>query len=108
TGFAEIKEQFTVVKSFVIDLSTKRTEIEELSYKKEPGQLSIFIKPKKGQFVPTDVTFRTSNFPFDLLVLIGIDSLEKLGDIYSQNTELFFETPQLNIDFRPSNENYAQ
>ncbi len=107
-GFELIKEQFDVVKSFVIDLSTKKVQIDELSYKKEAEQLSIFIKPKKGQFEPTDVTFRSSSFPFDLLVLIGIDSLDRLGEIYNLNTGLFFETPMLNIDFRASNESYAQ
>ncbi|HTL39622.1 MAG TPA: DHH family phosphoesterase [Methylomirabilota bacterium] len=107
-GFSQVKEEFDAVKSFVIDVSTKQVEIDELSYKKEAEQLSIFIKPKKGQFSQTDVTFRSSNFPFDLVILVGIDSLDRLGEIYSQNTELFFETTLLNIDFRISNENYAQ
>src|SRR5687767_13528513 len=33
-GFSGIKTSLNVAKSFVIDLSTKKTEIEELSYKK--------------------------------------------------------------------------
>ena len=108
SGFSEVQEHFEVVKSFVIDVSTKKVAMDELSYKKDLEQLSIFIKPKKGQFGPEDVTFRSSDFPFDLLVLVGIDSLDRLGEMYSQNTELFFETPILNVDFRASNENYAQ
>ena len=79
-----------------------------LSYKKETDRLSIFIKPKQSQFTPSDISFRTSNFPFDLIVCVGIGSLEQLGDFYNQNTELFFETPLINIDHRANNENYGQ
>jgi phosphoesterase RecJ-like protein len=108
TGFAAVRLDLDPVKSFVIDLSTKQTAIEELSYKKEDERLSIFIKPKRGSFGPEDVTFRSSSFPYDLLVLVGVDSLENLGEVYSRNTELFFETPILNIDFRATNESYGQ
>lgn len=95
-------------KSFVIDLSTKNAEVEELSYKKESERLSIFIKPKTGQFREKDVSVRTSDFPFDLVVCIGVSSLEDLGQTYSQNTALFFETPIVNLDHRLHNENYGQ
>lgn len=107
-GFDGIKEKFDTVKSFVIDISTKKTLIDELSYKKDIEKLSIFIKPKKGQFSSEDVSFRSSAFPYDLVILIGVDSLERLGEVYSQNTELFFETPVLNVDYKSTNESYAQ
>ncbi|OGE82465.1 MAG: hypothetical protein A3B10_00110 [Candidatus Doudnabacteria bacterium RIFCSPLOWO2_01_FULL_44_21] len=107
-GFREAREELDVTKSFVIDVSTKQTQIEELSYKKEVDKLSIFIKPKKGQFEKNDISFRSSNFPFDLLIMIGVDSLDRLGQLYNENTELFFETPILNIDFKATNENFGQ
>src|SRR3989344_230122 len=107
-GFREAREELDVTKSFVIDVSTKQTQIEELSYKKEVDKLSIFIKPKKGQFEKNDISFRSSNFPFDLLIMIGVDSLDRLVQLYNENTELFFETPILNIDFKATNENFGQ
>lgn len=97
-----------LTKSFVIDVSTNQTQLEELSYKKGEKQLSIFLKPVKGEFNPSDITFRSSTFPFDLLILIGVAGLEQLGEFYSQNSALFFETPILNLDFRAANENYGQ
>ncbi|MBX4186931.1 MAG: hypothetical protein KW802_01575 [Candidatus Doudnabacteria bacterium] len=104
----EIKNRVDLIKSFVIDISTKKSEVSELSYKKEPEKLSIFLKPNKGEFTAADVTFRSSNFPYELLLLVGISSPEQLGEFYSRNTELFFNVPIANIDFRASNENYAQ
>lgn len=107
-GMEEARTELNVTKSFVVDISTKRIQIEELSYKKEADKLSVFIKPKQGQFTSEDVSFRTSNFPFDAIVCVGIASLDSLGEFYVRNTDLFFETPIINIDRSPANENYGQ
>jgi nanoRNase/pAp phosphatase (c-di-AMP/oligoRNAs hydrolase) len=103
-----VVRQIDLHKNFVIDVSTQKTGLDELSYKSENDRLSIFLKPKSGQFSASDVSFRSSNFPFGLLILIGVPSLEILGEFYNQNAPLFFETPIVNIDFRATNENYGQ
>lgn len=107
-GIDEVTSRIDLTKSFVIDVSTRRVQLEELSYKKEPQQLSIFLKPIQGEFTASDIIFRSSTFPFDLLILIGVPNLEQLGEFYSQNSSLFFETPILNLDFKAGNENYGQ
>lgn len=105
---SEVVRRIDLTRSLVINVATKKTEVAELSYKKNPEQLSIFIKPVKGEFTPGDVTFDALSFPFELVILVGISNLEQLGEFYSQNAQLFFQTPLLNIDFRGSNENYGQ
>lgn len=107
-GFNEVLQSFDFVKNFVIDISTKRVAIEELSYKKEPDKLSIFLKPKAGQIDSADISFRSSTFPFELIMCIGVPSLDQLGNFYGANAELFFETPIVNIDHSSQNENYGQ
>lgn len=47
-------------KDFVISINLLGKEIEELSYEKEGENLKIYIKPKYGQFFPTDVSFETN------------------------------------------------
>ncbi len=103
-----VVSEVDLTKSFVIDVSTKKTPVAELSYKKESERLSIYLKPQKEEFSANDVSFRYSSFPYDLVILIGISSLEMLGEFYSKHTELFFDVPLVNIDFRGSNENYGQ
>ena len=103
-----ILTKIDLTKSLVVNLNTKKTQVAELSYKKTPEQLSIIIKPAAGEFVPADVTFDASSFPFELVVLLGVPSLEQLGEFYNQNAQLFFQTPVLNVDFKGSNENYGQ
>jgi len=107
-GIEEIKSEVDLTKSFVIDVATKRSGLAELSYKKEDERLSVFLKPVSGHLTPQDVTFRSSGFPYDLVVVLGIGSFEQLGDFYAHHTDLFFETPVANIDFRATNENYGQ
>lgn len=107
-GVSEIKDRIDTAKSFVIDVSSKRAEVAELSYQKTPDKLSIYLKPKSGEFETSDVSFRSSGFPYDLLIILGVESLDKLGSFYSNNTELFFETPIVNIDHKPANESYGQ
>jgi len=104
----EILKEVDLTKSFVVDVSTKRSPLAELTYKKEDDRLSIFLKPVSGSLSEQDITFRTSNFPYDLVVVLGVGSFEQLGNFYAHHTDLFFETPVVNIDFRGTNENYGQ
>ncbi len=104
----EFKEKIDLTKNFVVDISTKKSQLAELTYKKDQDKLSIYIKPKSGELTAADVSFRTSSFPYDLVILIGTSSPEHLGEFYTKHADLFFDVPLVNIDFRASNENYGQ
>jgi bifunctional oligoribonuclease and PAP phosphatase NrnA len=107
-GFDSIQTQLNVVKNFVIEVSTKRTELDELSYKKDADKLSIFLKPKNGEFRDADVSFANANFPYGLIIAVGVASLERLEHVYGTHAEMFFQTPVVNIDFRADNETFGQ
>lgn len=108
SGYQEILPSLSVNRSFVIDVSTKQTKLEELSYQQEQDKLSILLKPQTGQFNESDLSFRTQGYPFDLVITINLASLEHLGEFYAESAELFFETPIINIDRQAHNENYGQ
>jgi nanoRNase/pAp phosphatase (c-di-AMP/oligoRNAs hydrolase) len=93
--------------SMVIRVNTSETELEELSYKSEAGELKIFLKPKQGQFTASDVTTGSSEEPFDLIVILGAQSLEDLNGLYHSDPDLFFNTPKINIDLDGSNEYFG-
>lgn len=108
-NFQEIKKEPSVYQSFVISLSTDRAELSELSYETKPGRLDIFLKPKAGgKFSQSDVSFKSAQFPYDLIITVDAPSLDHLGEIYEKNTDLFFETPVVNLDHHPANEYYGQ
>ncbi len=107
-GFDQINSELTVTKNFIIEVSMKKTAVDELSYKKEQDRLLISLKPKAGEIQSSDITFNTANFPFDLIVTIGVLNFDQLGDFYSNNAELFFHVPIVNIDYRSQNELFGQ
>ncbi len=108
-GFINVETNLHVAKNFVIQVSTKRAQIDELSYRKEDDHLGIFIRPKEGaEFKESDVTFNTADYPFGAIVTIGITNLDMLGDFYTKNAEMFFQTPIVNVDYRAINESFGQ
>lgn len=104
----EIKQGIDAAQSFVISVKTESAELDELSYETNKDRIDIFLKPKQGKFSENDVSFRSARFPYDLIITLDTPSLEHLGELYEKNTDLFFETPVINIDHHPSNENYGE
>src|SRR6202042_3084276 len=43
----------------------------------------------------------------DLIIVLEAGSLENLGKIYEQHTDVFFETPKINIDNKANNEYFG-
>jgi nanoRNase/pAp phosphatase (c-di-AMP/oligoRNAs hydrolase) len=93
-----------------IKVSNKNAEPGELRYEKSSDGLTVFITPKgesPGTFTEQDVTVLPAVTNFDLVVIIGASNFEQLGKIYTDNTKLFFGTPNINLDINPSNEYYG-
>jgi len=108
SGFANIVTELEVNRGLVIEVSTKNAAVNELAYKKQPTVLEITVLPKSGQFAKDDVAVRAGAYPYGAVVVLGASTLDHLGDFYSRNTGLFFETPVVNIDTHGSNENFGQ
>lgn len=88
-----------------IKVSNRNTKPSELRYEKTDEGLTIFISPEAGmKFQESDVTVLPSASDFDLLIILGSMNFEQLGNLFSDNTKLFFETPHINIDTNPANE----
>lgn len=94
-------------KNFIIRLSTKEAAVSEISYHADPEALNIYVKPKSGSFRSEDVSFVAESSSFSLIIIIDSMSLESLGSLFEQNTELFFNTPKVNIDNHPGNQYFG-
>lgn len=92
-----------------IKIGNKNAQPGELRYEKTDSGLTVYISPKEGsgEFNEKDVTVLPSASNFDLVVIIGAQNFEQLGKIYTENTKLFFETPNINVDNSPNNEYYG-
>jgi len=106
-GSAFVQNQLTAGKSMVITVDTSQKKLEELSYQTAPEKISIYLKSQGPEFVPADLSFATEKFPVDLIITLEARSLEDLGELYEQHTDLFYETPKINIDNKSSNEYFG-
>jgi len=100
--------QSRTAENFVISINTTGKEISKMRYERNNGDLKIYLAINKGELRAEDVSFPTISQTPDLLVTIGVKSLADIGGFFEQNSRLFSETPVLNIDNHPSNENFGE
>ncbi len=91
----------------IISVDTSNAKLAELSYDSLPDKLQIFLSPKEGKFLPHDVTVHAGEFPFELIIVVGVQTPEQLGAVFTDNTELFYSLPRINIDIHPENQNFG-
>jgi nanoRNase/pAp phosphatase (c-di-AMP/oligoRNAs hydrolase) len=95
-------------QALIINVATTKAQLDELSYQTEADRVQIFLKAKgDGQFAPEDVTVSAAAENFDLIIILGAQTLDDLGELYQKNTDLFFNTPKINIDIDASNEYFG-
>jgi nanoRNase/pAp phosphatase (c-di-AMP/oligoRNAs hydrolase) len=97
----------SVSNALVIRVDTANAPLEELSYNTEPAEVQIFLKPKQGQFSLSDVQVEAGSAAHDLIITLGAQTLEDLGELYQAHSDTFFNTPKLNIDTAAGNEYYG-
>ena len=95
-------------KDFIISLDLSKTPLSKIKYNMEGNQINIIITPKGGGYTKEDVSFKDGGNKYDLIIVLDAGNLEHLGPIYDQNSELFFETPIINIDHHSSNNDFGQ
>jgi len=96
------------VKDFVISIKTAWAEVDKLRYNTEWDKLNIIITPKLWDLNEENVTFSKWIWKFDLIVCVDTWDLDYLWSIYTDNVEMFYETPVVNIDHHVTNTAFWQ
>jgi phosphoesterase RecJ-like protein len=109
-GQERIKKQAAVSRDFIIALDTRQVQVEKLGYKQRPkeNRMDIVVTAKEGRFTPEHVSFGPQASQFDLVIVLDSPDLERLGDFYDNNTEIFYEVPLINIDHHSSNDYFGK
>lgn len=103
-----IKHTFEQLQKLVVTIDIEKTGVSELSYDQKNGKLRIFVSPKEGALSGNNVKTAKTAFRYDLIITLDTPDLVSLGDLYHQHTDLFFDTPIINIDANAANERYGQ
>lgn len=107
-GFSEIKNNLDHLRKFVVSIDISKTKVSQIKYVVEKNQLNFILSPENGWFESSDVSSRAGDFRYDLIIIIGANDLESLGDIYDKNIEFFYKTPTINISCQASNEEFGE
>lgn len=103
-----IVREISGARDFVLSFDTSRNKIIRIREERSNSHFNLYVTPEKGSVDPRDFSFILAKYKYDLVIVIGCSDLEKLGNIYAKNADLFFEIPIVNIDYRSDNDNFGQ
>lgn len=83
------------------------SKISQVKYENTDAALKFFLTTQ-GIIDPKDIILKPSRFIYDLIISADSPDLESIGEIYNQNSELFFNTPILNIDYKSANDQFGE
>jgi len=95
------------LQKFTIKVDISKTKIDSLSYDIKDDWLYIHLNPKQGTISKKELRTAQSSFKYDLIITLNSPDLESLGDIFENNTDLFYRVPIINIDHQAGNEHYG-
>lgn len=98
----------TGAREFILAFNTTRNPIIGIRSAQEGEELRVYITPEHGIIDPRDFSFVPDHFKHDLAIIIGAADKESLGKTYTDNPDLFYELPIVNIDCHSNNERFAQ
>lgn len=107
-GVDKIKQKLEG-KNLTIILDIEES-IEKVSYDTRDDKVYLFIQPKNGFSPPPPekIKYSYSGSQADLLILVGISSLEELGEIYLENKNLFEPGKIFNIGLNEGDASYSE
>lgn len=96
------------VNKFKIILDVTQTKVKQLSYDMQDSELIIDVVPDGGAFSADDVKTEKGEYKYDLVISLGADSLDSLGNVFSEHRHFFHNTAIVNIDNSILNENHSE
>lgn len=119
-GIGEVKSQipqnssgnYSITLGGVVDSTGKVPALQNLDWTPTGStktDLKLVFHVNPGQkFEPTFITPAYEGGNFDLIIAIGVNSWAKVGSIYTNNPQVFGNTPVLNMDNQAENTQFGQ
>jgi nanoRNase/pAp phosphatase (c-di-AMP/oligoRNAs hydrolase) len=102
------EKQIKGARDFVLSFDTTRNKIIDFRTENKIDKFEIYITPERETIDPRDFSFIPAHFKYDLVIVLGCQNLDCLGEMKEKNSDLFFEVPVINIDRSGANENFGQ
>jgi hypothetical protein len=104
----QLDKNLNGTREFIVKLDLSRgAEPDSVRYTVADGKLNLHVMPFKGGWTQDDVSFAHGVPKFDIAIVLGVPSRNRLDRVFTQNAGLFESIPIINIDFHRVNENYG-
>jgi len=108
-GYGNIQHEYAISKDLLIVLDESQAGIGNVSLKRvSDTKLMVVITPKSGFLSAANVRIEEGSFNSDLIIALDCATADRLGTIYAENPNLFFEVPVINVDHHPGNGNFGK
>lgn len=94
-------------REFILSIGDIDENIPEPRFGIKNNRLEIHLTSKK-KIEENNIRLHPAPFLYEAIFTIASQDFENLGQVFEKNPELFFETPIINIDNQPSNENFGE
>ncbi len=101
-------DTLTGAREFILAFNTERNPIIGVRSAQEENEFRVYVTPEHGIIDPRDFSFVPAHFKHDLAIVLGAADKEALGRTYTDNPDIFYELPIVNIDCHADNERFAQ
>lgn len=98
---------FNKSSDLIIKVKGQNVSPAQLRYEKHNEDLLVYITPKEGIFKESDVEVLPTIGKYDLLIILGAAALDQVGDLYKNNTEIFYSTPKISISNKIDQEYFS-
>lgn len=106
-GIDTVDSRMKGSNDLVLSVDTSKVPVDKLKYNTKDEKLNIIVSPKQGAYTEDDVTVSSGSQSYDLIVVLDCPDLDRVGQLYEDDPDLFYETPVVNIDHHPSNDYFG-
>ncbi len=104
---SDIKKTVEGSNDLVLKVNIENIDIEKISTNTDGKTLDIILTPQNGKLEADKVEIQSGKPAYDAIIVLDTPDVDKIDKIYDDFTELFFETPVVNIDHHAGNEYFG-
>jgi hypothetical protein len=91
--FPDIKKMTTLPpKSFILEFKNQDNKVRNIQWNQNQDKISLYVTMEQGNLNPQNLDVQITGADYDLIILVGVNSLEELGNLYLGSKLLFEET----------------
>lgn len=104
----ELQSTVGAMRTFQLQVNVEQTPLSELMYDVQEGKLHISLIPKRGEWSPSDITFKSGQDRYDLVIALDCPDRQSLGALARTHADFLYRTPIINLDHHANNEYWGQ